>query len=133
LPAGFETSLTAVTDASHGRHEPHVRELRTVLAVLRSGTFQPHERALHFGGTTLALGAVAAAISVAPWWLAVAPAVGYAFAWIGHLVFEKNRPATLAYPLWSLRADFRMYRYIWLGRMAGEVRRAQECLAAQRR
>src|ERR1700731_3176680 len=65
-------------------------------------------RALHFAGTTLALAAVA-------------PAAGYAFAWIGHLVFEKNRPATFAYPLWSLRADFRMYRYIWLGRMDGEV------------
>jgi hypothetical protein len=90
-------------------------------------------RALHFAGTTLALGAVAAAVSIAPWWLAAAPAAGYAFAWIGHFVFEKNRPATFAYPLWSLRADFRMYRYIWLGRMAGEVRRAQECLAAQRR
>jgi hypothetical protein len=83
-------------------------------------------RALHFAGTTLALAAVAAAISIAPWWLAAAPAAGYAFAWIGHLFFEKN-------PLWSLRADFRMYRYIWLGRMGSEVRRAQERLAAQRR
>lgn len=90
-------------------------------------------RALHFAGTTLALAAVAAAISIAPWWLAAAPAAGYAFAWIGHLFFEKNRPATFAYPLWSLRADFRMYRYIWLGRMGSEVRRAQERLAAQRR
>ena len=77
----------------------------------------PTCRALHFAGTSLALAAVAAGVIVSPWWFAAAPVAGYLFAWIGHFVFEKNRPATFRYPLWSLRGDFRMYRLMWMGRM----------------
>lgn len=33
---------------------------------------------------------------------------GYFFAWLGHFVFEKNRPATFEYPLYSFIADFKM-------------------------
>jgi hypothetical protein len=74
-------------------------------------------RSLHFVGTTLVLGFAVLGGAVAPrWWLAM-PLAGYSFAWVGHFVFEKNRPATFQYPLWSLRADFRMYRYMWLGKM----------------
>src|SRR4029079_4347481 len=67
-------------------------------------------RALHFAGTTMVLGSLAAAAVVAPWAAVAAPFVGYGPAWIGHFFFEKNRPATFTYPLWSLRGDFRMYR-----------------------
>ena len=86
-------------------------------------------RTLHFIGTNLALVAVAAAILVTPWWLAAAPVAGYLFAWAGHLLFERNRPATFQYPLWSLRGDFRMWRCIWLGSIGEELRRAGCSLA----
>ena len=39
---------------------------------------------------------------------------GYGFAWIGHFVFEKNKPASFKQPY---RRDWAMYRDIWLGRI----------------
>ena len=35
--------------------------------------------------------------------------VGYGFAWIGHFVFEKNRPATFVYPTYSFFGDFKLW------------------------
>ena len=35
--------------------------------------------------------------------------VGYGFAWLGHFVFEKNRPATFIYPCFSLASDFKLW------------------------
>jgi hypothetical protein len=81
-------------------------------------------RVLHFTGTTLALGAIIAGILVNPLWLVAALPAGYLFAWAGHLFFERNRPATFSYPLWSLRADFRMWSYMWRGRLGQELCRA---------
>ncbi|MBO9541993.1 DUF962 domain-containing protein [bacterium] len=80
-------------------------------------------RALHFVGTTGVLVALGLALIRSPWWLLLAPLVGYGFAWVGHFVFEKNKPATFTYPLWSLRADFRLYRYMLTGRMDKELER----------
>jgi hypothetical protein len=81
-------------------------------------------RALHFAGSTLVLACLAGAALVSPWMLLAAPVVGYGPAWIGHFFCERNRPATFAHPLWSLRGDFRMYRLILTGGMAAEVERA---------
>ncbi len=83
-------------------------------------------RALHFIGTTLVFAALAAGLLVAPVYFVAAPLAGYSFAWVGHFIFEKNRPATFTYPLWSLRGDFRMYRKMLLGQMGGELQRALE-------
>ena len=41
-----------------------------------------------------------------------APLCGYFFAWIGHFVFEKNRPATFKYPIYSMIGDFLMFYHL---------------------
>jgi len=75
-------------------------------------------RRMHFVGTSLAIAAVAAAVATGnAWWLAAAPVAGYAFAWVGHYRFERNRPATLRHPVYSLIGDFAMYRDMLLGRI----------------
>ncbi|HUP92233.1 MAG TPA: DUF962 domain-containing protein, partial [Solimonas sp.] len=52
-------------------------------------------RRLHFVGTSLGLLLVIAAVATQTWWLiAFAFFQGYAFAWVGHFVFEHNKPAT---------------------------------------
>jgi hypothetical protein len=75
-------------------------------------------RRLHFIGTSLVLVWVAAALLLQNYWLLLIAVVqGYAFAWVGHFFFERNRPATFTYPLLSLRGDWRMWWQILTGRM----------------
>ena len=88
-------------------------------------------RRLHFAGSTLVIASLVAGVLFSPIWLLGMPAAGYGFAWIGHFLFEKNKPATFTYPLWSLRADFRMYRLTLLGRMGPEIARANHLFPAR--
>ena len=74
-------------------------------------------RRLHFAGSTLVLLVIAVAIATGEArWLWLAPLAGYGFAWIGHFMFEKNRPATFRHPLYSLAGDWVMYWDILRGR-----------------
>lgn len=75
-------------------------------------------RRLHFIGSSLAIGFVVLAVkSENMLWLLAAVVSGYAFAWVGHFFFEKNRPATFRYPLYSLAGDWVMYKDILLGKI----------------
>jgi len=75
-------------------------------------------RRMHFVGSTLVLVAVALTFVTGNLnWLWLAPVAGYGFAWIGHFVFEKNRPATFKHPLYSLAGDWVMYVDILRGRV----------------
>ncbi len=74
-------------------------------------------RRLHFVGTTLALLALVAAVGLRrPQLALVAPLLGYGFAWFGHFVVERNRPATFKYPLWSFLCDLRLWGLMLTGR-----------------
>ncbi|GAC1535137.1 MAG: DUF962 domain-containing protein [Myxococcales bacterium] len=82
-------------------------------------------RALHLAGTTLSLLLLLAAlVSGRPALFVVALVCGYAFAWVGHFFVEHNRPATFKYPLWSFRADFKMWAFAVTGRLGPELQRA---------
>jgi hypothetical protein len=78
----------------------------------------PTCRRLHFVGSTLVVACIIAAILThSAWWLLGAVFAGYGFAWIGHFVFEKNRPATFKHPVYSLVGDWVMFRDMLTGRI----------------
>jgi hypothetical protein len=75
-------------------------------------------RRLHFVGTSIGLICLIAALTTGRWWLiAVGLVSGYAFAWVGHFVFEHNRPATFRYPGYSFLGDWVMWRDMLTGRI----------------
>jgi hypothetical protein len=75
-------------------------------------------RKLHFLGTC---GVIAVLLlfffTGNPMLLILLPIIGYGFAWTGHFVYEKNRPATFKHPFYSLLGDFRMFWDILVGRL----------------
>lgn len=92
----------------------------------------PVSRWLHFLGTTCVFVLLGYVIYSRNWWLLlVLPVVGYGFAWVGHFIIEKNRPATFKHPLWSLIGDFKMWGLMATGQMNREIARIQS--AAQTR
>jgi hypothetical protein len=85
----------------------------------------PTCRLLHFIGSTLALGQLVAAVVLGQPQLGLtALLTGYAFAWVGHFLIEKNRPATFKYPLWSFIGDWKMWALTLTGRLGPELDRA---------
>lgn len=75
-------------------------------------------RRLHFVGTSLVVANLVFVLLTQMWWLLLlAPVFGYSFAWVGHFFFEKNKPATFSYPLYSLAGDWVMYWHILTGKL----------------
>ncbi len=75
-------------------------------------------RRLHFTGTTLGLAILVASLLLAwPWGLLLALLTGYAFAWVGHFFFEKNRPATFRHPFYSFIGDWVLWKDMLTGRI----------------
>ena len=76
-------------------------------------------RRLHFVGTSLSLlFLIGLVVTGHVWYLVAAFVSGYGFAWIGHFVFEKNRPASFKRPLFSFRGDWVMWRDMLTGKIA---------------
>lgn len=77
----------------------------------------PISRRLHFIGTGLVFLTLGYCL-VNAWWVGLwlLPLVGYGFAWAGHFFFEKNKPATFKYPLYSLGSDFRLFFELLVGK-----------------
>ena len=43
---------------------------------------------------------------------------GYACAWIGHFIFERNKPASFKQPVYSFISDWRMFADVLRGRLS---------------
>ena len=78
----------------------------------------PLTRWLHFIGTTnMAAWIAAALIRRRPLFLLGGLITSYAFAWTGHFVVERNRPATFSHPIRASLGDLRMYSWMWRGKL----------------
>lgn len=90
---------------------------------------RPINRYFHFFGTSLVIACfVALLVTSKAWYFAAMPLCGYGFAWFGHFVLEKNRPATFQYPLYSLGSDFVMFWHILTGQIDKKVDEAHQKL-----
>ena len=75
-------------------------------------------RRLHFVGSSLGLVCLATMVATGQLqFLLYGLLCGYAFAWVGHFVFEKNKPASFKRPLYSFMGDWVMYKDIWTGKI----------------
>lgn len=75
-------------------------------------------RRLHFIGTCFVIALLILFFFTGKFFvLSLVPVAGYGFAWIGHLLFERNMPLTFKYPWYSLRGDFKMFWDILIGRI----------------
>jgi len=51
------------------------------------------------------------------WLVLLSLVMGYGAGFIGHFFFEKNKPATFRYPLYSFLGDFTMMKDIFIGKI----------------
>ena len=95
---------------------------------------RPVNRALHFIGTSLVIACFVAGIVLHDWRLfAIMPFCGYGFAWFGHFMLEKNKPATFKYPFYSLGSDFVMFFHIITGQINRKVEEAHRTIGVTNR
>jgi len=75
-------------------------------------------RRLHFAGLSLVVLLFLYILVTGNWLLLLLlPVIMYGFAWTGHYFFEKNRPATFTYPLYSAIGDWVMFKDILTGKI----------------
>ena len=82
-------------------------------------------RQVHFIGSSCGLACLIAGLYTSNWlFIPLGLLIGYGCAWIGHFFIEHNKPASFSHPLWSLRADWKMWALMLVGKMNPEVERA---------
>jgi len=76
-------------------------------------------RRLHNVGSVLALISLLVIVLLGKFTLLFVPLLcGYGFAWVGHFFFQKNKPATFKYPLYSFLGDWVMLYDVIRGKIA---------------
>ncbi len=77
-----------------------------------------HCRRLHFiGSLCIILLIIYVLVFGHPSLLWFIPVIGYGFAWLGHFIFEKNKPATFTHPFYSLMGDWVMFKDMLIGKI----------------
>jgi hypothetical protein len=77
-----------------------------------------NSRRLHVIGQIVTVLTLLAAIVLRSWLLLLlVPFVVYPFAWGGHMLFEKNKPAAWSRPLWAKACDWIMLKDIITGKI----------------
>ena len=81
-------------------------------------------RRMHLAGTFAYLGLLVFWALTHRWaWMWTVPVLAYAFAWTGHFLIERNRPATFKHPWLSFIGDHKMAALMVTGRMEAEMER----------
>ncbi|MCO8091198.1 DUF962 domain-containing protein [Acinetobacter pseudolwoffii] len=76
-------------------------------------------RRLHVAGSSIGLYCFTQAIRQGkPRYFAYGLLSGYACAWIGHFIFERNKPASFKQPVYSFISDWRMFADVLRGRLS---------------
>ncbi|MDF3818484.1 DUF962 domain-containing protein [Leptospira sp. 96542] len=87
----------------------------------------PVNRALHFIGSSIALGCIIGFITTLKFHiLGFALVSGYFFAWVGHFFIQKNRPATFKYPFYSFVSDWIMFSKMLVGSLNKEYSKIKD-------
>jgi hypothetical protein len=88
---------------------------------------QRSNRVLHACGTSIGLLTVIVAFALGhPWWAFLWIPIAYGFAWTGHFVIERNKPASFGHPWWSFVSDFRMLALMVTGRLGPWIEDAKD-------
>ena len=86
-------------------------------------------RVLHFIGTGIVISILIFGVVTQNYMLLFfIPIAGYGFAWFGHFMIEKNKPATFKYPLYSLASDFIMFWHILTFQIEAKVENAKKVI-----
>jgi hypothetical protein len=119
-PAADAARLRKSQIAGHERHQyDSVEDFWPTYIAEHS---RPLTRWLHFIGTTnMAIWILVALTRRRPWLLLPGLISSYAFAWTGHFLVERNRPATFRHPVLASLGDLTMYGRmlrgeLWRGR-----------------
>ncbi|WP_018690846.1 DUF962 domain-containing protein [Algicola sagamiensis] len=82
----------------------------------------PTCRAFHYIGVVLCWCCFGVALYMNAWaYLLLMPVMGYGFAWLGHGLFEKNKPATFDYPIYSFFGDWLMFYHFLTGQIQAQL------------
>lgn len=80
-------------------------------------------RILHFIGTGLfGLCFITAMLFHKFIFFALMPVAAFTFSWMGHIVFEKNKPGKLKYLFFTLMCDFMLFGDLIMGRQPFKIK-----------